>query len=54
VDLQGYALSGLPWETMGRSLIEDPVFFAAALAGGTALAELAARPQSEEGTGDPG
>ncbi len=41
VDLPSYASSGLPAETMGRGLTEDPLFFAAALAGGSALAELA-------------
>jgi Protein of unknown function (DUF3866) len=41
VDLPAYAASGLPAETMGRSLAEDPLFFGAALAGGTALGELA-------------
>jgi len=40
VDLPSYAASGLPRETMGRALAEDPLFFAGALAGGTALAEL--------------
>ena len=35
VDLPAYAASGLPSETMGRGLAEDPLFFAAALAGGT-------------------
>jgi hypothetical protein len=30
---------------MGRGLTEDPLFFGAALAGGTALAELAALPE---------
>jgi hypothetical protein len=30
----------LPAETMGRMLIEDPLFFGAALAGGTVLADL--------------
>lgn len=45
VDLVGYARSGLPSETMGRSLIEDPVFFAAALAAGTVLAEVAKEPE---------
>jgi len=39
VDLRGYAASGLPTRTMGRSIEEDPVFFAAALAAGTALAD---------------
>jgi hypothetical protein len=37
-DLAGYAASGLPARTMGRPLDEDPLFFAAALAAGTALA----------------
>ena len=41
VDLPAYAASGLPRSTMGRGLAEDPLFFGAALAGGTALAELA-------------
>jgi hypothetical protein len=43
VDLPAYAASGLSSETMGRQLAEDPLFFGAALAGGTALAELANR-----------
>jgi hypothetical protein len=47
VDLPAYAASGLSSETMGRGLTDDPLFFGAALAGGTALAELAA--QSEAG-----
>jgi len=37
VDLDGYAASGLPTRSMGR---EDPLFFAAALAAGTALAKM--------------
>jgi hypothetical protein len=41
VDLPGFADSGLPAVTMGRGLAEDPLFFASALAGGGALAELA-------------
>jgi hypothetical protein len=41
VDLPGYAESGLPQRTMGRSLDEDRLFFAAALAGGTALGTAA-------------
>ena len=47
VDLPAYAASGLPSETMGRGLAQDPLFFGAALAGGSALAELAARVGSE-------
>jgi hypothetical protein len=38
VDLDGYAASGLPATTMGRPIAEDPLFFAAALAAGRALA----------------
>jgi hypothetical protein len=37
VDLEGYAASGLPARTMGRGIEQDPLFFAAALAAGTAL-----------------
>ena len=37
-DLSGYETSGLPARTMGRTLAEDPLFFAAALASGAALA----------------
>jgi Protein of unknown function (DUF3866) len=36
-DLDGYAASGLPAETMGRPLELDPLFFAAPLAAGAAL-----------------
>jgi uncharacterized protein DUF3866 len=36
-DLAGYAASGLPARTMGRTLDEDPLFFAAALAAGAVL-----------------
>lgn len=38
VDLDGYAASGLPARTMGRDLVDDTDFFAAALAAGDALA----------------
>jgi hypothetical protein len=41
VDLQGYAGSGLPTRTMDRELDEDPLFFAAPLAAGRALARAA-------------
>ena len=37
VDLEGYSSSGLPTRTMGRSLEEDRLFFAAALAAGAAI-----------------
>ncbi len=37
VELDGYAASGLPTRSMGR---EDPLFFAAALAAGGALAQM--------------
>lgn len=39
VDLAAYAGSGLPTTTMGRSIDEDPLFFAAPLAAGRLLAE---------------
>jgi hypothetical protein len=38
IDLDGYAASGLPAQTMGRSIADDPLFFAAPLAAGRALA----------------
>jgi hypothetical protein len=38
-DLDAYASSGLPNTTMGRSLREDPLFFAAPLAAGRLLTE---------------
>jgi hypothetical protein len=41
VDLPAYASSDLHPGATGLSLTEDPLFFGAALAGGTALAELA-------------
>lgn len=44
VDLDAYAASGLPTTTMGRTLTEDPLFFAAPLATGTLLARSATRP----------
>jgi hypothetical protein len=47
VDLDGYAAADLPKTTMGRSLQNDPLFFAAALAVGTLLADRIA------GTGGP-
>jgi hypothetical protein len=40
-DLEGYLATGLPSRTMGRSLDDDPPFFAAALAAGGALATKA-------------
>ncbi len=43
VDVEGYRASGLTTRTMGRTLDEDRLFFAAALAAGGALAELVAR-----------
>jgi hypothetical protein len=51
VDLPAYAAGGLSTETMGRTLTEDPLFFAAALAGGTALAELAVQRLSSQSAG---
>jgi hypothetical protein len=38
IDLSGYAASGLPAKTMGRAINDDPLFFAAPLAAGRALA----------------
>ncbi len=38
-DLAGYEAAGLPTRTMGRSIAEDPLFFAAALASGRVLGE---------------
>lgn len=40
-DLDGYAAADLPSNTMGRSLQDDPLFFAAPLAAGTLLARVA-------------
>lgn len=37
VNLGGYAACGLPTQTMGRTVDQDPLFFAAALASGAAL-----------------
>ncbi len=54
VDLPAFAGSGLPGETMGRGLAEDPLFFAAALAGGSALGELRVTVGSSESPGEPG
>jgi Protein of unknown function (DUF3866) len=41
-DLDGYGASGLPTATMGRSLSEDSLFFAAPLAAGAVLARSVA------------
>ncbi|HEY1834725.1 MAG TPA: DUF3866 family protein [Solirubrobacteraceae bacterium] len=48
VDLPAFVASGLPTDTMGRSLPEDPLFFGAALAGGVVLAELAGYASASE------
>jgi Protein of unknown function (DUF3866) len=48
VDLPAYAACGLSTATMGRGLTEDPLFFGAALAGGSALAEVSARCARDE------
>jgi hypothetical protein len=50
VDLDAYADSGLPTRTMGRELSEDPLFFAAPLAAGRALAALAMRAAAAAGS----
>ena len=47
VDLPAYAASGLSTQTMGRGLTEDPLFFAAGLAGGGVLAQLASEKHPE-------
>jgi hypothetical protein len=39
IDLEGFAASGLPAQTMGRTIADDPLFFAAPLAAGAALAD---------------
>ena len=41
-DLDAYVKTGLPARTMGRELTDDPVFFAAPLAAGRRLAQVAA------------
>jgi hypothetical protein len=46
VDLGGYAASGLPSRTMGREIGEDPLFFAAPLAAGAALAGTTRGPEA--------
>ena len=46
VDLDGYAASGLPARTMGRGIEEDPLFFAAPLAAGAALAGAIGGPEA--------
>jgi hypothetical protein len=43
VDLPAYAESGLPAQTMGRTIAQDPLFFGASLAGGAALAQMVAQ-----------
>ena len=45
VSIEEYAASGLPTRTMGRDLDDDPLFFAAPLAAGAALALAAGGPQ---------
>jgi hypothetical protein len=47
IDLPAYLASELPAETMGRGLVEDPLFFGAALAGGTVLASLGQGTESQ-------
>jgi hypothetical protein len=43
-DISGYEAAGLPSRTMGRTISEDPLFFAAALASGWALGASSAGP----------
>jgi hypothetical protein len=54
VDLPAFAAAGLPVSTMGRGLTEDPLFFGAALAGGTALADLSCAPSSAQADAESG
>jgi hypothetical protein len=51
IDLPAYAASGLPAHTMGRGVTQDPLFFAAALAAGAALAELVGQAEDEPARG---
>jgi hypothetical protein len=53
VDLPAFAASGLPACSAGRGLAEDPLFFGAALASGTVLAELAAARRRPREEGEP-
>ena len=39
-DIDGYAASGMPTSTMGRSIAEDPAFFAGPMAAGSVLAAM--------------
>jgi hypothetical protein len=48
VELPEFAASGLPAEPAGHGPADDPLFFGAALAGGTALAELLVTARDEE------
>src|SRR5205823_11134354 len=52
VDLPGFAASGLAEPSMGRGPLQDPLFFAAAMAGGAALAELLAAADAERAAAD--
>jgi hypothetical protein len=47
-DLDGYAAADLPKTTMGRSLQDDPLFFAAPLAAGALLARSLARTGTDQ------
>jgi hypothetical protein len=52
VDLPAFAESGLPADSMGRGLAQDPVFFAASLAAGTVLAQLGQEQMAGERAGE--
>ncbi len=54
IDLPAYAASGLPAQTMGRGLAQDPLFFGAALAAGAVLAQLVAQAAADDGAGEHG
>jgi hypothetical protein len=52
VDLPAFAESGLPADSMGRGLAQDPVFFAASLAAGAVLAQLGQEQMAGERAGE--
>jgi hypothetical protein len=52
IDLPAYAQSGLPAVSMGRGLAQDPLFFGAALAAGSVLAQLGQEQMAGEPAGE--
>jgi hypothetical protein len=51
VDLPGFAAAALPADTTGRGLVQDPLYFGAALAAGATLAELVAESRGQRPAG---